>query len=188
MRYMLAILLVLGSAACAAAQDTSTEVFGFYQNYRNFDFKTGVSDLDLKKAALNGGGGGIAYNLAQWAALWVQLSFYETAEQPYLKIRAINELQGIRYQTRQYGPIRFYAKGGLGFSRYSVNASGSDLGSSTNFSFTYGAGAQFWMKRWLGLGLEASHLIMNLPQITDSPGREKWDSGLAITTSLAVRF
>jgi hypothetical protein len=44
------------------------------------------------------------------------------------------------------------------------------------------------MSDHFGLVLDASHLIMGMPQLSDASNRDKWDSGLALTTSFAVRF
>ena len=102
-------------------------------------------------------------------------------------MRVINNLQGIRYQTPQYGPLRLYAKAGVGFTNYGVSIQGYSLG-FTKLSVGYGAGAQIWMTDYLGLILEGSHLVMGVPQLYDSEGRDKWDSGLTFKTGLAVRF
>ena len=83
-RFFKAVLLItlfLGMAVCASAQE-NTEVHGFFTGYRNFDFKTGGEGYPaILKAQLNGGGGGIAHNLAPWFAMWTELSFFGTADQ-----------------------------------------------------------------------------------------------------------
>ncbi len=180
--------LILSTGICASAQE-STEIHGFYQGYRDFSYKTGVEQLDVKDAKLNGGGFGFAYNLAPWFAMWTQFSFFGTVDQPTsaMTVRVINNLQGVRYQTPQFGPLRLYGKAGLGFSNYSLNLLGSGYG-DTKFSFGYGAGAQLWLSRSFGVVLDASHVIMGLPNLTDLPEREKWDSGLALAAGLALRF
>jgi hypothetical protein len=185
---ILLCVMVACAAVYASAQD-STEVYGFFQNYKNFELKTGYAPWDLGEVAMNGGGFGIAYNFAPWFALWTQFTFYGT-EQPrfsYNSVDIINNLQGVRYQTRQYGPVRFYAKGGLGFSSIDYYTQDFSLRSST-FSACYGGGAQLWATEHFGLFIEGSHIIMGLPNYTDLDSRERWDSGLSLTTGAAVRF
>lgn len=185
----LAIFGVAGFTSYASAQETSTEVWGYYEGYRNFDYKTGGTGYPaIKGAEMNGGGGGIAYNLAPWFSLWTQVSFLGTAENDEMRVRIINNLQGVRYMTPKYGPFSFYGKGGLGFSNYSVEL--IDFGSigDTKFSAAYGGGVQVWLTDYLGLTLEASHLIMGVPHLFDSDGRDRWDSGLDFKTGVAVRF
>ena len=89
-----------GMTMCASAQDeTSTEISGFYQGYRKFDFKTGISTADIRNTIMRGGGFYIAQNLASWFALWTQFTFYGSVENPdiygpyRLKVRVINNLQ-----------------------------------------------------------------------------------------------
>jgi len=180
---MFAVLCV---AFPAAAQE-STEIHGFYQGYRNFDFGTGVDEFDIPGAKLNGGGFQLVYNLASWFGFWTQFSFYGAAEREFVRVGLFNELQGVRYQTRQYGPFCLYGKGGIGFTRFSVDILGSSL-TDYKMSFAYGGGVQIWMGDRFGVVLDASHLVTGLPNLTDLPGREKWDSGLVVTTSLAFRF
>jgi hypothetical protein len=186
---LLLTVMLGGMAVCALAQDeTSTEISGFYQSYHNFDYRTGYGEgVDIQKAEMNGGGFGIAQNLSSWFAIWTQFSFLGTTENSYLSVRIINNLQGLRYQTPQYGPFRFYGKGGIGFTNYSINLVGQS-GGETKISFGYGGGAQVWMTDYIGVFVDGSHVIMGVPNISDLEGREKWDSGLTLTTGLAVRF
>ncbi len=186
--FLLAATILCGTV-CASAQDTSTEIQGFYQTYRDFRFKTGIDSLDIPNTSLSGGGFTLAQNLASWFAFWSQTTFYGSAEQTYIKARVINNLQGIRYQTKLYGPLQFYAKAGVGFSHISFKyVSGGDIGGEYKFSASYGAGAQIWMSDNFGIVLDASHLMMGMPNLTGMPGRDKWDSGLTLTTGFALRF
>lgn len=177
-----------GMTVCAWAQaETSTEISGFYQGYRKFDYKVGIEEADIRGAIMRGGGFSVAQNLATWFALWTEFSFSESIEGPAFKVRVINNLQGLRYQTRQYGPFRFYGKGGVGFANFNIDA-GSVSGGETKISFGYGGGVQIWAADYLGFYVDASHLIMGLPNLTNLPDRENWDSGLAFKTGLAIRF
>jgi hypothetical protein len=184
-------VLLISMILCPAVHlfaEGETEITGFYQQYRNFDYKIGISELDFPPTQLKGGGFSIAQNLAPWFALWTQFSFYGSAEHAGTSVRIINNQQGIRYQTRNYGPFRLYVKGGLGFSRFSLDISGLGSGGETKFSLAYGGGVHVWMNEHFGIVADLSHVHMGLPQLVDSPSREKWDSGLAYTTGLTVRF
>ncbi len=152
---------------------------GFYQTYRSFSFKTGVSEIDIPETNLNGGGFTIAKNLAPWFAMWTQLTFYGAAEQPNHRVRIINNLQGLRWQTKLHGPLQFYAKGGVGFSHYSMDIEGSGFG-EYKFSVAYGGGAFIWASEHFGIVLDATHTMSGLPNLTDLSGRDKWDSGLTL--------
>ena len=179
----------MGITSYVSAQER-TEVYGFFEAYRNFDFKTGDERYPaILNAAMNGGGGGIAYHYAPWFALWTQITFLGTAEGEDFSARIINNLQGVRYQTENYGPFIFYGKGGLGFSNYNITdfSTGYELG-ATKFSVGYAGGVQVWMTDYLGLMLEAQHLIMGVPNLTDVDGRDRWDSGLSYKTGLAFKF
>ena len=179
----------------------TTEITGYYQQYRDFSFKTGFSDsgsstYDINPTRLSGGGFSVAHNLAEWFAIWMQLSIYGTVDQPAMSVRVINELQGIRYQTKQYGLFRFYGKGGAGFTRYSMAAKflGYEFG-STKFSAAYGGGVNVWLNKNIGITLDVSHILNAMPNFEDLfyddvklPGRDKFDSGMSYTTGLTFRF
>jgi hypothetical protein len=180
-------LFILMFAAINSFAEGDTEVTGFYQQYRNFSFKTGYSDLDFSAAKLKGVGFSVAQNIEPWFALWTQLSIYGTLEQQDKSVRVINNLQGVRYQTKLHGPFRFYAKGGLGFTYYSFNLQGTGI-SGAKFSAAYGGGMDIWLNKHFGLVLDVTQVLMGLPNLTDLSGRESWDSGLTYTTGLTVRF
>ncbi|HSW38372.1 MAG TPA: outer membrane beta-barrel protein [Acidobacteriota bacterium] len=181
------LVALMAGPAVAASDEYQTEITGFYQQYRNFSYSTGIGELDMTPGVMKGGGFSVAQNLAPWFAMWTQFSFYGSLEQENMRVGVINNQQGIRYQTRQYGPLRFYGKGGLGFSRYSVNAGGYQV-SDTKFSLAYGGGVHIWVSENFGLVLDGSHVIMGLPNLTDLAGRERWDSGMVYTAGLTVRF
>jgi len=184
---VLLLFLILGSAVFVSAQEFNTEIQGYYQTYRNFSFETGYNPLDIPETKLNGGGFVVAQNLAPWFAFWTQFTFYGSAQGPNTRARIFNNLYGIRYQTEQHGPFRVYAKAGLGYANYSMDIQGSGFG-ETKFSVAYGGGVQIWMSEHFGAVLDAAHSINGLPNLTNLEEREKWDSGLALTAGLAVRF
>ena len=191
------------SVSCFAWDDElagTTEITGYYQQYRNFSFDTGNSLLDFSPTALAGGGFSIARNFAEWFAIWMQLSVGGTTTQDQVplglnitrkkNVRIINELQGIRYQTKQYGPFRLFGKVGAGFTNYSLY---EGLISATKFSAGWGGGVNVWMSNNIGITLDVSHILMGLPNLELEPesGRqkqEKFDSGMNYTTGITFRF
>jgi hypothetical protein len=178
-------ILMIATISCFAEGDT--EITGFYQQYRNFSFNTGDTSMNFSADKLKGGGFNIAHNIAPWFALWTQLSFFGTLEQVNGSVRIINNLEGIRYQTKTYGPFRFYAKAGMGFSNYSFSYPIGSAGGS-KFSGSVGGGINIWMNKNFGLVLDASNVFMGLPNLTNLSGRESWDAGMLYTTGLTVRF
>src|ERR1035437_5336430 len=84
-------VLMIATISCFAEGDT--EITGYYQQYRDFSFKTGGgSSFDFSADALKGGGFTIAHNIAPWFAMWTQLSFYGTLQQNTNSVRIINNL------------------------------------------------------------------------------------------------
>jgi len=183
----------------------TTEITGYYQQYRNFSFETGYPYWDFKPPSddpridpivLSGGGVTVAQNLAEWFAVWTQLSFFGRATQQISNyensVRVIHNLQGIRYQTKQYGPLRFYGKVGAGIAWYGFSLYDPYYGymdmSGTTFSAGYGGGMNVWFNKNIGITLDVSHSLMALPNLTDLDGREKFDSGMSYTTGLTFRF
>ena len=200
---LFSVITVVAITCCFAtggfAQDEvagTTEITGYYQQYRNFSFETGASALDFAPARIGGGGFTVAQNIADWFALWTQLTINGTTTQlvdggdGYIyenSVRIINNLQGVRYQTRQHGPFRLYGKFGAGFTHYGFNMLGYSL-SGTTFSAGYGGGTDIWFSKHIGVTLDVSHIMMMLPNLTDMDGRERVDSGLTYTTGLTFRF
>ncbi len=190
-RIFLIVTTILLGAICASAQDTSTEIQGFYQTYKDFSFKAGngFEDFDIENTRLGGGGFTIAQNLAPWFAFFSQTTFYGSAEGANIKARVINNLEGLRYQKKVGGPLEVYGKVGMGFSHVSLSyKDGGDIGGEYKFALSYGAGAFLWIKEGFGLVFDASNLMMGMPNLTDQPGRDKWDAGLTLTTGIAFRF
>lgn len=177
----------------------TTEVTGYYQQYRDFSFKTGFEGFDFAPDRLGGVGFSVAQNIADWFAVWMQLTIYGSHKQlAYYddeygqgwyenSVRIINNLEGIRYQTKQHGPFRLYAKAGAGFTYYSFGTGYGDV-SGTKFSAGYGGGTDIWFGKHVGVTLDVSHILMGLPNLTDLNGRESVDSGLTYTTGLTFRF
>ena len=194
-------LVVIGCFAggCFAWDDElagTTEITGYYQQYRDFSFETGYDLFDFSPTRLSGGGFSVAHNIAEWFALWTQLSFFGSVEQEAYgsnkSVRIINNLEGIRYQTPQYGPFRFYGKVGAGITWYGFDyfGDGSDGISGTRFSFGYGGGMNIWLNRNIGFTLDVTHIGMNLPNFDfpDAKGRKSWDFGLTYTPGITFRF
>ena len=200
------LLTIIGCFAGGGFADEiagTTEITGYYQQYRDFSYKSGVSGWDFDPTRLAGGGFSIAQNIADWFAIWTQVSFYGTVDQAsnygnMNSVRIINNLQGIRYQTKQYGPLQVYGKAGAGVTNYSLYLGGYDFG-GTKFSAGYGGGAHVWFHKNIGITLDVSHILNSLPNMenyfTDYngnkmkfPDREKFDSGMVYTTGLTFRF
>jgi hypothetical protein len=178
-------MVLCASAFCIAQDDeNTTEITGYYQQYRDFSFKTGYSSYDFPATQLKGGGFNVARNLAPWFAMWTQFSFFGSVSQlSGLNLQVIHNLEGVRWQTKQRGPFRLYVKGGMGFANYRF-----DSFSNTKLSLAYGGGVQIWAAKWMGITLDLSHVTMGLPNLTDMDSREKWDSGLTFTPGLTIRF
>lgn len=191
---LLSVILCTAVYASAQDEETSTEIQGYFRTYRNFSYDSGDSYYNFSSPMkLNGGGFSLARNFAPWFAMWTELSFYGSPEKDSFKIGIINNQQGLRFQTRQHGPFRFYVKGGIGFTRYSIDLVLATQGFSygdTSLSLGYGGGAQVWMNKNFGLVFDVSHTLMGLPNLlfADLPDREKYDSGLTYSTGFAVRF
>ncbi|MDR1728199.1 MAG: hypothetical protein LBT74_09810 [Acidobacteriota bacterium] len=192
--------LIVCFAANGFAEDEiagTTEVTAYYQQYRDFSFKTGESSLDFAPGKLGGVGFSVARNLADWFALWTQLTVYgnhkQVTDYSYYgvqyenSVRLINNLEGIRYQTKPYGPFRFYGKAGAGFTYYSFGTGYGDV-SGTRFSAGYGGGADVWLNKRIGVALDVSQILNGLPNLTDLDGRESVDSGMVYTAGLTFRF
>ena len=200
---LFSVTTVVAITCCFAtsgfAQDEvvgTTEITGYYQQYRDFSFKTGVDVLDFAPTRLNGGGFSVAQNIADWFALWTQLTIYGKNEQwadpgdgslYENSVRVISNLQGVRYQTKQYGPFRVYGKAGAGFTHYSFTMLGTGV-SGTTLSLGYGGGTDIWFSKHIGVTLDVSHIMMKLPNLFDINGCESVDSGLTYTTGLTFRF
>jgi len=198
------LLTIIGCFACGCFADEitgTTEITGYYQQYHNFSFEAGGRnfgfDWDFAPTSLSGGGFSVAQNLADWFAIWTELSIYGRVEQQPTSgyersVRLINNLQGIRYQTRQYGPLRLYVKAGAGIAWYGLNLYYPGVGyvdmSGTKFSAGYGGGASIWLHKNIGITLEVSQVLNALPNLTDTDDREKFDSGMVYRTGLTFRF
>jgi len=201
--FLLAIMCCF-AVGCFAWDDElagTTEITGYYQQYRDYFFDSGTPLYRFGPTRLGGGGFSIAYNLAEWFAIWTQVSIYGTVNQLVdfgglqveNRVRIVNNLQGLRWQTKQYGPFRLYGKAGAGiawhgFSLYdsSYNAN-MDMSGST-FSVGYGGGLNVWLTRNIGITLDASQTTMALPNLTGISDRKKWDGGTTYMSGLTFRF
>jgi len=205
---LLAAVIFCFSCGCFAWNDEiagTTEITGYYQQYRDFSFENGTDgtgrwiEYDFAPRRLGGVGISVAQNFAEWFAIWTQLTIFGTTEQWSFgnqiqnSVRVINNLQGIRYQTKQYGPLRFYGKVGAGIAWYGFNLYEPNYNSyvslgGTKFSTGYGGGINVWFNRNIGLTLDATHTLIALPNLSDLENRDKFDSGMTYTTGLTFRF
>jgi len=181
-KWMIVAVMMFGTEVCLA-QDSGGEFQGFYQRVQSFNFNSGDPIFNVQNGNTNGGGFGFVYNITPVFSLFQQTSFFGGFEQSGLKMRLITEAQGVRL-SKGTDAILFYAKGGVGFNRYVLENLGIDYGTA----FILGGGAEIRMTEGLYLLLEATNLTMGLPNLTNLPGRSKWDNALLFTTGIAIRF
>ncbi len=188
MKNILVAAVVLFGVGTAMAQSfPQGELQVFYQGNRSFDYRSGSPAFDIRDAGLKGGGFGFAYNITGVFGLWQQMGFYTGVKQGGLDLNLINEMQGLLVTKRDVGPFNFFAKGGVGFTRYVFEQPGFTL-VSYGQTFSYGGGAQIRLSPGFHLLLELNQMAMGLPDITGARDRAKWDSNLLITTGIAIHF
>jgi hypothetical protein len=187
-RFAVATALLLVSSTLALAQEFSEgELHVFYQRVQNFDFNSGDPSFSFSGKGFNGGGFGFVYNLNAWAGIFTQMSFLGGVEQGGLKMRMINEAQGLKLTKREVGPLNLYAKGGIGFVRHVFSVQGSET-ADYGTSFVFGGGTEVKIKEGMALVLDVSNCAISLPQLTYYSDRDKWDSSLMFTTGIAFQF
>ena len=182
-RLTIAAVLLWFSGICAA-QDRG-EIQGLYLRIQGFTFNSGSSNFDIENASTNGGGYVYVQHITDKFGLFQQMGFFGGAEQNGIKLRLLTEFQGMRV-NKKAGPLLLYAKGGLGFTRYSF--SGALSGGSYHFALNYGGGTEIKVKEGLGLVLEATRLTMGLPNLTGLENRSKWDNSWQLATGIAFHF
>ena len=135
--------------------------------------------------ATNGGGFGFVYNITDKFGIFQQTGFLGGAKDELsgLTMRMITEFQGMQV-TKRAKAIDFYAKGGVGFSRYVIENSGVWY----SLAFQYGGGAEINIGRGLYLVLEATGLSMGVPELYYTDDRSRWCNTLMITPGIAIRF
>ncbi len=182
-RLMIAAILLWGSGICLA--QASRELQGVYLRIQGFTFNSGTTDFDIEGASINGGGYVFVQHITEKFGLFQQMGFFGGAEQNGLKVKLINEFQGVQV-SKKTGPLILYAKGGLGFTRYIF--SGAFSGVDSHFALNYGGGAEIKIKEGLNLVLEATRLTMGLPNLTNAPRRSGWDNSWQLATGIAFHF
>lgn len=183
-RLMIAVFLLWGSGSCLA-QDTRGEIQGLYFRIQGFNFNSGSPIFNVDSVAINGGGYGVVYHITDKFGLFQQMGFFGGPEQNGLKIKLITEFQGMMV-TKKAGNFDFYAKGGLGFTRYVF--SGALSGADGALALLYGGGVKVPVKEGLKLVFEADRITQGLPNLTDLPGRSKWDHSWHLATGIAFQF
>ena len=183
-RLMIVAVLLWGTGSCLA-QDISGEIQGVYFRIQGFNFNSGVSDFNIESAAINGGGYAFVYQITEKFGLFQQMGFFGGPEQSGLKIKLITEFQGMQI-TKSRGSVDFYAKGGVGFTRYVF--SGLIEGVDANLALLYGGGVKLPLKEGLKVILEGSRITQGLPNLTNAPGRSKWDHSWHFATGIAIQF
>lgn len=182
---MVLAMWLCGTGVCLAQQGPSGELQGFYQRIQTFKMRSGGDLFADYNKATNGGGFGFAYNITDRFGIYQQMAFLGGAkDEAYdITMRMITEFQGMQV-TKRYDKIDFYAKGGLGFVRYSVQNSGE-----SKMAFQYGGGAEIKVgNSGMYLILELTRLSMGVPQFFFTDDRSKWCNTFLISPGIAIRF
>lgn len=174
-----------GTGVCLAQQGPQGELQGFYQRIQTFKMQSGGPVFADYDKATNGGGFGFVYNVTDKFGIFQQTGFLGGAKDELsgLTMRMITEFQGMQVTKRAKG-IDFYAKAGVGFSRYVIENSGVWY----SLAFQYGGGAEINIGRGLYLVLEATGLSMGVPELYYTDDRSGWCNTLMITPGIAIRF
>jgi hypothetical protein len=184
--FITVVVLSLAGSLCMAQDEFSEVEFqGFYQRVQGFDFQ-GVQGFEFQNKGFNGGGFGFVYNLKPSFGIFSQTSFLAGVEQSDVKLRFINQAQGVKL-TKRSEKINVFGKGGVGFIRHVFDFGGQqsvDYGTS----FVFGGGTEIKLQEGMWLMLDLSRNIMGLPQLTIDPNRDKWDSNWIITTGVSFQF
>jgi hypothetical protein len=194
-RILMIAVVWLGSAGFCLAQDSSGELYGFYQRFMNFKVDTNIPGAPKIDQALNGGGFGYLQSLSNKVGIYFQLGFFGGAKLSEINIKPITEFQGLQF-TKRTGRADFYGKAGVGFARYVIQAGGSDLDVAYKMAFQYGVGTELKLGNGLYLLLEGTGVSMGVPADVASyylyggvaEGRTGWNTGLMLTTGIAIRF
>ncbi|RPJ59939.1 MAG: hypothetical protein EHM23_12210 [Acidobacteria bacterium] len=184
--FITVVVLSLAGSLCLAQDEFSeVEFSGFYQRVQGFDFQ-GVQGFEFESEAFNGGGFGFVYNLNPFFGIFSQTSFLGGVEQSNVKLRFINQAQGVKL-TKRSDKINVFGKGGIGFVRHVFDFSGQE---SVDYgtSFLLGGGTEIKIQEGMWLMLDLSRNVMGLPQLTINPDRDKWDSNWIITTGVSFQF
>ncbi len=188
-RILMIAVVWLGSAGFCLAQDSSGELYGFYQRFMNFKVDTKIPGAPVTDQALNGGGFGYLQSITNKFGIYFQLGFFGGADVIGYNVKTITEFQGLQI-TKHTGRADFYGKAGVGFARYVIQGGGSDLGVAYKMAFQYGGGTELKLGNGLYLLLEGTGVSMGVPGDTFSlyEGRTGWNTGLMLTTGIAIRF
>ncbi len=183
MKRLIIVAIWLSCTGLCMAQESNGEIQGFFQRIQNFDFNSGDASFSFKGANPNGGGFGFVYNITDVFGLFQRTGFSSGIDQGGYKMNLITESQGLRLK-KQAGSVMFYALGGVGFNRYVYN----DYAGYYGMALMYGGGMQVPMMEGLNLIFEATNLTMGLPNLTNIPGRSKWDNALMFSIGAALHF
>lgn len=188
MKKFLRIVVVWSFCSLILAQDApSGQLEVFYQRVQGFDFFSGDPGFDIQDQNFNGGGFGFVFSLNDWLGFFSETGLYGGVEQGSLKMKLINQAQGVRVTAREVGPVNFYARGGIGFARYVFETPAFET-VRYGMSLIYGGGVEIPLMEGLLLKLDGSRVTQSLPQITSVPDRDKWDSNFILTTGIAFQF
>jgi len=179
------VVLSLAFSLCLAQEYSEVEFQGYYQRVQGFDFR-GVAGFEFEGEGFNGGGFGFVYNLNPYFGIFSQTSFLAGVEQSGLKLRFINQAQGVKL-TKRSDAINVFAKGGVGFVRHVLDFQGQE-GVDYGTSFVFGGGTEIKIQEGMFLMLDFSRYITGLPRLTSAENRDGWDSSWLITTGISFQF
>ncbi len=180
------VVLSLAGSLCLAQQEFSEVEFqGYYQRVQGFDFQ-GVQGFEFQDKGFNGGGFGFVYNLNPFFGIFSQTSFLGGVEQSGLRLRFINQAQGVKL-TKRSDKINVFGKGGVTIVHHVFDFGGQESGDTT-MGFLFGGGTEIKLQEGMWLMLDLSRNIMGLPQLTLDNNRDKWDSNWIITTGISFQF
>ncbi len=182
---LLTAMLTLGSPSLFAQMDHG-EMRGYFQTVRSFDYRPGVSQLDISGDSFNGGGFGFVVDLGPVLSLYTNSSFLSGVDNNYLQLKLFNQVQGFKATARDVGPVDFYAKAGIGFARWDLR--GFVNGIAYKMSLEYGGGIDVPVSENVFLFGEFMESTLSLPQLTQSPDRQKWQTSPTIGTGIGIRF
>lgn len=184
--FMTLVVVSLAGSLCLAQDEFSAVEFqGYYQRVQGFDFQ-GVPGFEFEGVGFNGGGFGFVYNLNPYFGIFSQTSFLAGVEQSNVKLRIINQAQGVKL-TKRGESINVFGKGGVGFVR-NVLSFGGQEGVDYGTSFVFGGGTEIKLQEGMWLMLDLSRNIQGLPQLTFLEDRDSWDSNWMITTGISFQF
>jgi hypothetical protein len=184
-RYGIVVAMWLcGAGVCLAQQGPGGELQGYYQRIQTFKMRSGGDVFSNVDNATNGGGFGFLYNVTDRFGIYQQMGFFGGAKDELsgITMRMITEFQGVQL-TKRTNAVDFYVKGGLGFTRYTIQEGGD-----SKMAFQYGGGAEIKIDNSMYIILDITRVSMGVPQFYYTDDRSKWCNTFQFGTGIAIRF